>query len=518
MKIIRTDCLIIGTGLAGSIYAIMAAKYGLKCVVISCQDKAEDTNSWLAQGGVIYEPVPDLDLITKDVFNAGANLSGKEIVKQITKAGCKYIKQILIDELKTPFDCDKKGKLLFTKEGAHSKPRVIYAKDNTGEVMLKSVHKKLRSLPGVKVLTNSMAIDLLTLSHSSANELDRYKPSTCFGAYVMDVKSGEITAITAKKTILAAGGLGQIYQHTTNGASSFGHGIAMAYRIGARIMNMEFIQFHPTVFHKKGAESFVITEALRGEGGILINSKGEKFMDKYHPLKSLAPRDIISRAIYKELLKNADSNVFIDLSAMKPEYIKKRFPNIYQRCLKHKVDITKEPIPVVPAVHYLCGGVFATPSGRTSINNLNVIGESACTGYHGANRLASTSLLECVAMGAMAAEDDAKEIKTGKFYLAKPKEWISPRLKPDIDLITQDLQLIRNTMTNYVGVVRSKKRLERAEKLLRELKMQIDDFYREFKLTKELINLRNAVQTSLLVVYAALKNPSSQGCHYRDDD
>lgn len=517
MRILKTDCLVIGSGLAGSLYALIAAKFGLKCMVLSCQQKAEDTNTYLAQGGVIYEPVPDFNLLVEDIFKAGGGLSDKKVSHEIAKVGFKYLKRVLIDEVKVPFDRDKKGDLLFTREGAHSKARVIYSKDNTGEAIITAIHKKLKTLKNVKILTGTIAADLLTLSHSSVNELDRYYPLTVFGAYALDEKTGEMLAITAKKTILATGGMGQIYTHTTNSSSAFGHGIVMAYRIGGRVMNMEFVQFHPTVFYNKGARSFVITEAVRGEGGVLVNAKGESFMDRYHPMKSLAPRDIISRAIYIELLKSGDSNVFIDMSALKPAYIKKRFPNIYKKCIRHGVDITASPIPVVPAVHYSCGGVFAGVNGRTNINNLNVIGETACTGLHGANRLASTSLLECIAMGALCAEEDAKEIKTGKFYIPKPKEWISPGKKPDVDLISQDLELIRNTMTNYAGLVRSKKRLERALKLLGELKEEIDDFYRDFKLTKELINLRNAVQCSLLVVYGALKNPKSSGCHFRDD-
>lgn len=517
MKIIKTDCLVIGSGLAGSLYSLMASNFGLKCIVLSCQQKLEDTNTYLAQGGVIYEPMPDFDLLTNDIIRAGGGLSNKKAVQEITKHGFKYLKRVLIDELKVPFDRGKKGNLLFTREGAHSKARVIYSKDNTGEAIITALHKKLKTLNTVKILTNVMATDLLTLSHSSVSELDRYYPLTVFGVYALDEKTGEMFAIIAKKTILATGGLGQIYTHTTNSSSAFGHGIAMAYRIGARVMNMEFVQFHPTVFYDKGARSFVITEAVRGEGGVLVNSKGESFMDKYHPMKSLAPRDIISRAIYTELLKSEDDNVFIDMSALEPSYIKRRFPNVYKKCLEHGVDITRKPIPVVPAVHYSCGGVFAKVNGRTNIDNLNVIGESACTGFHGANRLASTSLLECIAMGALCAEEDAGEIKTKKFYIPKPKDWISPVRKPDSDLIAQDLQLIRNTMTNYAGLVRSKKRLERAVRLLGELKEEIDDFYREFRLTKELINLRNAVQCSLLVIYGALKNPVSCGCHFRDD-
>jgi len=512
MKIIKTDCLVIGSGLAGSVYAYSIAKKGIDCVMICAQKNLTDTNSNLAQGGVIYEPEPNLELLIKDIDSAGAGLGNIKAMEQIAAYGCKFIKEIFLGELNTPFDKDKTGNIAFTMEGAHSKARVIYAKDNTGEVMLDSIHSALKKFKNLKIRTGLMAANLLTLSHNSANPRDRYKHTTCFGAYVLDTKTGEVMAIVAKKTILATGGLGQIYQHTTNHPGAFGHGVSLAYRIGARVMNMEYIQFHPTAFYKKRHKSFLISEALRGEGGVLVNADGKTFID--HPKKSLAPRDVVSRAISEELLKTGESNVYMDLSALRPDYIKKRFPHIYQKCLDAEVDITKEPIPVVPAVHYSCGGVFAGVDGRTNISNLNVIGESACTGLHGANRLASTSLLECIAMGGLCAQKDACEIENNNFYLPEPQKWISPKQTPDINLIAQDLKLIQDTMWNYVGIIRNPNRLSRANKILRGLKKDIEDFYREYRLTPELLNLRSAITCARLVVYAAHRNTKSCGCHY----
>jgi len=521
MKTIQTDCLIIGSGISASVYALAVAEKGLNCIILSEENNIEKTNSNLAQGGVIYEENPNISSLVKDVKIAGANLSNEKIVEEITVNGYKVIKNLFIDKLHTDFDKTNSNKLLFTQEGAHSKKRIIFAKDSTGKAMLASIHDKIKNHKNIKILKNHMAVDLLTLSHSSKNPLDRYNPSTCFGAYVLNNKTGEIFAIKSKKTILATGGMGQVFRYTSNTENTFGHGIAMAYRIGGRVMNLEYQQFHPTVFIK-GETMFLISEAVRGEGGILKNNKGEAFMKKYHPLKDLAPRDIVSRAIHDEMLKTSHNCVYIDLSSLSPSFIQKRFPRIYQTCLKEGIDITKQPIPVVPAAHYCCGGIYTDISGRTNIKNLNAVGETGCTGYHGANRLASTSLLEAVSVADLCAKADIKDIKSAgkseKFRIdAMPREWVAPKIEPDLNLIKQDIDTIKNTMWNYVGIVRSKKRLSRAEKILRHLKNEVDLFYKDYKITKELLNLRNGVQCALLVLYAALQNTKSKGCHYRED-
>jgi L-aspartate oxidase len=338
---------------------------------------------------------------------------------------------------------------------------------------------------------------------------------------VLDNKTQEVFAVTAKKTILATGGVGQIYEHTTNSQNAYGHGIAMAYRIGARVMNMEYTQFHPTVFalskDDRPVRSALISEAVRGEGGVLINSKGKPFMHHYHALKDLAPRDVVSRAIEHERLKTGADYVYLDLSKMTIDFITTRFPHIYETCLEAGVDITKQPIPVTPAMHYFCGGIYADMQARTNIKNLNAIGECACNGFHGANRLASTSLLEAAATASLCAKSDIKDIKNDTFYLPPPKDWISPKETPDKNLIVQDISTIKNTMWNYVGLTRSENRLKRAEKILRHMKNEIDIFYKGFKVTQELLNLRNAAQTALLITYAALMNKRSCGTHYRED-
>lgn len=514
MKIINADCLVIGSGIAGSLYAYITAKAGLKCVLVSSAD-IDVCNSALAQGGIIYENHPDLKNLLKDIQLAGGGKCNEKAVLSACAEGFKDVEKYFIKEFNTDFNRSEEGELLLTKEAAHSKKRIIFSKDTTGEAIISAMQKKLKNLKNLKIMPHCNAIDLLTLSHNSTDYYDIYKPLTCFGAYVLNNKTLEVSAVTAKKTVLATGGIGQIYKYTTNSPAIYGDGIAMAYRIGARVINMEYTQFHPTVFAK--GRSALISEAVRGEGAVLINKNGKAFMAEYHPLKDLAPRDVVSRAIEHERLKTGADCVYLDLSCMTGDFIKKRFPHIYKTCLDGGVDITKEPIPVVPAMHYFCGGIFTDLNGRTNILNLNAIGECACNGFHGANRLASTSLLEAAASASLTAKADIKEIRKNKFYIPKPKDWKSPEALPDKNLILQDISVIKSTMWNYVGLIRSASRLSRAEKILRHLHNEISVFYKGYKITEDLLKLRNAAQTALLITYAALKNKQSCGTHYRED-
>ena len=504
----------IGAGIAGCVYAHEAAKKGLNTILLCCGEMPQ-ANSDLAQGGIVYEPNLQMDELLEDVKMATARMCNETAVREISAAGCRAIEEIFLQDLTVPFDRDAKHHLRFTREGAHRKNRIIYSKDTTGHAMLAAIQDAVRKNTKITVKEFCSAIDLLTLSHSSTNLMDRYYPLTVFGAYVLDNKTGEVFAITAKKTVLATGGVGQLYLHTTNAEHAYGHGIAMAYRVGARVMNMEFVQFHPTVFAK--GKSFLLSEALRGEGAVLRNANGEAFMQKYHPLKDLAPRDIVARAIEQERLNTSHDCVYLDITANKADETKERFPAIYQKCLEGGFDMTQVPVPVVPAAHYFCGGIYATPAGRTNILHLNAIGETACTGYHGANRLASTSLLEAVAMGYLCAQQDAVDIANQSFHIPTPKDWIIPDEVPDVNLIKQDLATLRSTMWNYVGLIRSQKHLMRAEKILRHLHNEIDAFYKGAQLCQELIDLRNGVRTALLITYAALQNKRSVGCHYLSD-
>ncbi len=513
MQILRTDCLVIGAGLAGSAYALHAAKLGLSVELLSLAEPLAANSAW-AQGGIIYEVAHDPAALARDIFEASDRSANPVAIDHLVREGPAAVRELLLDELQVGFDRTASGELDFTREGGHSERRIIHAKDSTGLAILAAVAQRVDATPKITRRAGWAAIDLLTLSHNSDDLADRYQPLTCFGAYVLDSQSGETVAIVAKKTILATGGLGQIFLHTTNQPGSVGHGVAMAYRVGARLIDLEYVQFHPTVFAKKNAPRFLVTEALRGEGGVLLNGRGERFMDLVDPRGSLASRDIVARAMKQELAASGEPNAFLDLSAMKPDFVRERFPSIYQRCLEYGVDITKEPIPVVPAAHFACGGVHADLNGRTSVRHLNAIGETGCTGLHGANRLASTSLLECLVSAKFAALADGTDIARETFRLPDAREWESPTREADPVLIRQDMLQIQHTMWNYAGVIRSPKRLTRARRILIELREEIQSFYRGCRLTRDLIELRNAIQTALLVVHAASLNPRSKGCHY----
>jgi L-aspartate oxidase len=529
MKTLHTDCLVIGAGLAGSAYALHAARAGLAVELLSLEGPLIANSDW-AQGGIIYDTAPDAGQLTRDIFDASDGTSNPSAVDQLVRQGPAAVKELLLDELGVAFDRDASGGLELTREGGHSSRRIIHSKDLTGHTILSAVAARVDATSRITRRTGWVAVDLLTLSHNTDNVADHYAPLTCFGAYVLDTATGEVFALAAKKTVLATGGLGQIFLHSTNQPGSVGHGVAMAYRVGARLIDLEYVQFHPTVFFKKNAPRFLVTEALRGEGGVIVNARGEQFMNALHPRGSLAPRDIVARAIHQELAATGEPCAFLDLSAMKPEFIRERFPTVVGRCAEHGVDVTREPIPIVPAAHFSCGGAHTDLAGRTTVRHLNAIGETACTGLHGANRLASTSLLECLVSAKFTARADAAEIggsgpppppsdepATGEhrdFHLPTPRPWVGPTHDADPTLIRQDLQLLQSTMWNYAGIVRSPKRLTRARRILLELREEIQSFYRGCRVTRELVELRNAVQTALLVVHAASLNPRSKGCHY----
>ena len=515
MKTLHTDCLVIGAGLAGSAYALHAAKAGLAVELLSLEGPLVANSDW-AQGGIIYDTAPDPAQLARDIVEASDGTSNPAAVENLVREGPSAVKDLLLDELAVAFDRDARGGLELTREGGHSSRRIIHAKDSTGHTILSAVAQRVDATPRIARRTGWVAVDLLTLSHNTDNIADRYAPLTCFGAYVLDTANGEVHAIVAKKTVLATGGLGQIFLHSTNQPGSVGHGVAMAYRVGARLIDLEYVQFHPTVFFKKNSPRFLVTEALRGEGGVIVNARGERFMDKLHPRGSLAPRDIVARAIHLELAASGEACAYLDLSAMKPEFIRDRFPTVVRRCAEHGVDVTREPIPIVPAAHFSCGGVHTDLAGRTNVRHLNAVGETGCTGLHGANRLASTSLLECLVSAKFTARADAAEIagEGFQFQFPVPREWTGPEREADATLIRQDLQLLQSTMWNYAGIVRSPKRLTRARRILLELREEIGSFYRGCRVTRELVELRNAVQTALLVVHAASLNPRSKGCHY----
>ncbi len=514
---IETDCLVIGAGLAGSAYALQAARAGLKVQLLSMGSAAEANSDW-AQGGIIYDTQAESGSLRNDILAASDGTANPAAVEQLVRDGPAAVRDLLLDELQVGFDRSDGGELEFTREGGHSERRIIHARDLTGRAIHSAVSAAVDSSANIERHTGAVAIDLLTLSHNTDDIAARYAPLTCFGAWVLPAGEGEPVAIVARKTVLATGGLGQVFQYSTNRPGTVGHGVAMAYRVGARLIDLEYVQFHPTVFYADNAPRFLVTEALRGEGAELVNAAGVRFMDELHPLGSLAPRDVVARAIHRELAVSGAACVYLDASAMTAEFLRERFPGVYKRCLESGVDITRQPIPVVPAAHYSCGGIHTDLNGRSNVLNLNAIGEAACTGLHGANRLASTSLLECLTGAHATAQADIADIASQNFPLPEPRPWRSPNQLPDATLIHQDLSLVQQTMWNYAGIVRSPRRLARARRILLGLREEIQTFYSHCRLTRELIELRNAVQTALLVVHAAGLNPVSKGCHFVVDD
>ncbi|MDP3721288.1 MAG: FAD-binding protein, partial [Anaerolineaceae bacterium] len=412
-----------------------------------------------------------------------------------------------------------------TLEAAHSCRRILHVGDGTGQAIITGLLEAIKKYPNITVLNNLTAVDLITFPHHSRDPLKVYDSITCHGAYAFDRIERTVHRYFSAVTILATGGIGRIYMNTTNPAGSRGDGLAMASRAGARIENAEYVQFHPTSLSTPGAEGFLISESVRGEGAILLTPDGRPFMADYSPQwKDLAPRDVVARAIHHQMETNGYKFVLLDLAThMEAKAIKQRFPNIYKNCLAHGIDITREPIPVVPAEHYFCGGVLVDGWGRSSIQNLYALGECSCTGLHGANRLASTSLLEGLTWGYRAGKNITERLAGLPGFVFKQASevpsWDESGLTAEADaaLIQGDMQTIRNIMWHYVGLERNSERLARAIRELRHMWSEIETFYRTTRLSDGLIGLRNAVEVSLTIARAALHNRQSRGCHYRED-
>jgi L-aspartate oxidase len=512
------DILIIGSGIAGISAAMTAAEQGLDIIVINKEASLEESNTFYAQGGIVCRGEEDSpQLLIDDVMEAGDGISNLEAVTILASEGPSLVEDFLIRKVGVPFSRSEKGEFEFAQEASHSRRRILYCMDTTGRVIEENLIKKVKDIEHVRLLTNYTAIDLLTIPHHSTNPLSLYREPQCIGAYVLNNDTEKVEMIFSSYTLLATGGLGRIYLHTTNPPCATGDGFAMAYRAGARLINMEYIQFHPTSLFHKDADGFLISEAMRGEGARLKAKDNVPFMDKYSPLGDLAPRDEVCRAIYEEMIRRGDSYVYLDIASYAKIDIKKRFPAIYEKCLSLDIDILKGPIPVVPAAHYSCGGVQVDSWGRTSLKNLYATGEVSATGIHGANRLASTSMLEGLVWGVRAGKHIATHFNNEKLY--KESEiplWQFPEIEEEVDpaLIQQDWLSIKSTMWNYVGIIRTIKRLERGRADLRYLKNRIDDFYRKAHLTPMVLNLRNGIQTALIVAEAAFANRNSRGAHY----
>ncbi|HUR81476.1 MAG TPA: L-aspartate oxidase [Thermoanaerobaculia bacterium] len=539
--------LIIGTGIAGLTAAFSLANAGIRVLLVTkAVDPADCNTSW-AQGGIIYEGEGDTPAkLINDIMRAGAGISNEEAVNFLSTEGPRVVKQLLLDNVHVPFSTTDEGELDLTQEGAHSMPRIIHAGDATGRAIETSLLNRVKSEPNITLATEVTAIDLLTTHHHPLDIQVRYRlTNECVGAYLLNNRTNDVYTVFADYTILATGGIGQIYLHTTNTRNSLGDGVVMAHRAGARILNAEYVQFHPTALADKKANHFLISEALRGEGARLRNQRGEYFMEKYSPeLKDLAPRDIVARAIVEEMTRNKEEFVWLDLANHYhgPQPIKERFPNIRAACLELGVDIEKDPIPVVPAAHYFCGGVLVNTSGETTLSRLYAIGETSCSGLHGANRLASTSLLEGLTWGYYAAQSIRGRLAAAASkaspqvqrafssigagqgvlpdsILSAVPDWRPPGHEnlEDPALILQDWTTIQHTMWNYVGIVRTYERLKRALSDMQHLGSRLTKYYHESTISKSIVELFHGQQMASIVASAAIRNPKSIGAHFRKD-
>lgn len=521
------DVLIIGAGIAGSTTALCLADAGFEVLLVSPAGLSQMGNSAMAQGGIVFQAGHESPAaLARDIIQAGDGENYSDAVQFLCREGPEAVEQILINRLEIPFSrspASSSQEWDLTLEGGHSAQRILHCADYTGRAIMEGFERAVDAHPNIRALKSRVAVDVITSHHHCLLSEVRYQlPNRCLGAYVFNELSGEVETLLARFTVLATGGVGQLYLHSSNNPAALGSGIAMATRAGVHVKDAEYVQFHPTTLYQPNAPRFLITESMRGEGAVLLNSRGEAFMSRYHPRADLAPRDIVSRAIVHEMLAQGHDCVYLDPSPIR-QNLKERFPTIYDHCLKSGLDITHSLIPVVPAAHYFCGGILTDSQGHTSLSGLYAVGECACTGLHGANRLASTSLLEGLVWGRAAARDIAGKLGQGvrsdKAFSAIPP-WESPagdEHNDDPALIAQDWSNIRHTMWNYVGITRSSARLQRACDELRNLSRRITDFYRRTPLSRPIIELFHGCNAAQTIAEAARRNKISKGCHYRVD-
>ena len=504
---LETDYLVIGSGIAGLNFALLAAEHGR--VVVVTKKRPVDTNTNWAQGGVAAVLANDdsFERHIDDTLVAGDGLCDREVVEMCVTDGPTQVQRLL--DIGVRLARNDAGNLDLGREGAHTRHRVVHWEDVTGREIQRALIEAVSKHSNITMLDEHIAVDLLSMAKYGGDP-------ACFGAYVLDRRTGEVKTICARATILASGGTGKVYVYTSNPDVATGDGVAMAYRIGAAVCDLEFVQFHPTVLYHPMARNFLLSEAMRGEGGVLRLATGETFMEHYHPMKSLASRDVVARAIDNELKKSGADSVFLDMTHLDPSFVRGRFPNIAERCRGLGIGITKQPIPVVPAAHYMCGGIKTDHSGATTITGLYAIGECAFTGLHGANRLASNSLLEGMVYSTRAAAAVKEAPRARPSQLAA---WSYGDATDSNDAIVVSLnwEEIRRFMWSYVGIVRSDKRIERARRRIDILRDEIREYYLDFKVTSDLIELRNVALVAHLIIESARRRKESRGLHFTLD-
>ncbi len=512
--IVESDFLVIGSGIAGLSFALQAAVHG-SVAIVSKREISESATRY-AQGGIasVFSTEDSFDAHIDDTMVAGAGICHEDIVKMVVEEGPQTIRNLI--EWGVKFSTKGESYDL-TREGGHSARRILHAEDITGREIERALVEAVRHTPNIKVYENHIAIDLITCAKVARKPVD---DNCCIGAYALDIKGDKVITFASRSTILASGGAGKVYLYTCNPDVASGDGVAMAYRAGATVANMEFMQFHPTTLFHPHAKSFLISEAVRGEGAILRRRDGTAFMEQYHHLKDLAPRDIVARAIDSEMKKYGDDCVYLDITHEPADFVRSRFPNIYQTCMDYGLDMTREWLPVVPAAHYLCGGISVNIDGETDINGLYAIGEAAFTGLHGANRLASNSLLEAAVYAGRAARHAALTIsQRPAIILSSIPEWDAGTAtnSDEMVVVSQNWDEIRRFMWNYVGIVRSTKRLERAMRRIKLIQEEIDEYYWNFNVTSDLVELRNISTVAELIVKCAQMRKESRGLHYTID-
>ncbi len=514
-----SDILVLGSGLAGLGYALRVAEFAT--VNLVTKRDIMETSTSKAQGGIAAVLGPDdrFEYHIEDTLTVGEGLSHPDIVELVVRQGPERIGELV--DMGAHFDTGKGNSFDLGREGGHSRRRIIHAHDMTGAEIERILVEKALAHPNIKIYENHMGVDLITREKMvRRGGVVANVEESCLGAYVLNTGTGEVDTFLASITLLATGGAGKVYLYTSNPDVATGDGVAMAYRAGALIGNMEFVQFHPTCLYHPAAKNFLISEAMRGEGAILRDRQGRAFMEKYHPLKDLAPRDIVAQAIDNELKTSGAECVYLDISHRDADFVKERFPNIYQQCLEYGFDLTKEPLPVVPAAHYMCGGVVVDASGRTSHDNLYAVGEVSMTGLHGANRLASNSLLEALVFSYQAAQAARETLP----QLYKPNASMVPAWNPggatnsdEAVVVSHNWDEIRRMMWNYVGIVRSDRRLHRARSRIDLIQQEINDYYWNFLITSDLLELRNIATVAELIVAMATTRKESRGLHYTLD-